>query len=269
MVTSRDLRPHADAADELLARWTPNPAQTAALTEWVTARPWRADPAQHTVNARLSTWAEACGAHWPEQLPREGETISRGQVFDVAATARQNQGWLPLLAAAYTWGYGTTGYGGRRFAQIAAREGVEDTLAQAVAALDADGAAAAYHRLRRAIKGLGPAFYTKFLYFAATSDTPGPAPVILDARVAASLREVTSGLTGAAGTPHAEDLATWLWRGPTWTTHRYEAYLDLADRATRHLHQVTGGVWPARADTFELALFDTDLRQSGVWAATS
>jgi hypothetical protein len=67
---------------------------------------------------------------------------------------------------------------------------VEAALAHAVTTLADDGAVAAYRQLRGAIQGLGPAFFTKFLYFAgdALTDVPRPRPLILDQRIARVLR---------------------------------------------------------------------------------
>lgn len=94
---------------------------------------------------------------------------------------------------------------------------------------------AAYRRLRSAIAGLGPAFFTKFLYFVggAVPDVPGPRPLILDRRIARVLRAYATRLGEEAGLGEAAKLAAWLWSDGGWTPHRYDMYL-------RWMHGATG-----------------------------
>lgn len=103
--------------------------------------------------------------------------------------------------ASYVWGQGLTGYGPHRLAEILAEPGLADCLAQAAEALRSHGAVASYGVLRGAIKGLGPAFFTKLLYFLgpAGGTVPPPAPLILDMRVARVLRAYAAGISEQMG----------------------------------------------------------------------
>ncbi|CAM5576594.1 hypothetical protein SBADM41S_04923 [Streptomyces badius] len=95
---------------------------------------------------------------------------------------------------------------------------VEAVLAQTIALLATDGAVAGYRRLSGAIAGLGPAFFTKFLYFAggAVVDAPGPRPLILDQRIARVLRAYTTRLGEGIGL-EGRQLAAWPWSDGGWT----------------------------------------------------
>ncbi|MCX4547492.1 hypothetical protein [Streptomyces sp. NBC_01500] len=131
---------------------------------------------------------------WPsalaEQVGRKPTSLSRAQVLTVARTGAATATWTDILIASYVWGQGDNGYGAYRLGEILRPAPVEEVLAQAVAVLAADGAVAGYRRLSGAIAGLGPAVFTKFLYFAggAVVDAPGPRPLILDQRIARVLR---------------------------------------------------------------------------------
>jgi hypothetical protein len=64
------------------------------------------------------------------------------------------------------------------------------------------------------VDGLGPAFFTKFLYFVGYDHTPeGPRPLILDQYVAKGLNDIRG---------HG-------WRTTGWTADQYAAYLDWAN----------------------------------------
>jgi hypothetical protein len=102
-------------------------------------------------------------------------------------------------------------------------------LAAALELLRESGPVAAYDALRSRLRiaYLGPAFFTKFLYFAGYDTTSEPRPLILDRFVARGLR---------AGWPRSG-----------WTSAQYGDYL-------RHAH-----AWAhesgAAPDAVELALF--------------
>lgn len=136
---------------------------------------------------------------------------------------------MPLLAATFAWGYGPSGLGRHRFLQVAGGGGVETALREAIHVLDVDGAVAAYEQLRGSVRGFGPAFLTKFLYFAQGPVVVEPGPLILDARVAAACRSIAvSVLRGDGMDPDlAHELARWQWSDGGWSTYRYGSICSL------------------------------------------
>lgn len=266
---SKRLTPLSENADGLLLAWRPSAGQRAMLLDWVGQRAWRADPSLHTVGCDLNGWALTLDDVWPSSLGQHGLTISRGQVFEVARRARAAGEWVPLLAATYAWGYGTSGLGRYRFQQLAARKDLGAVLGDAVHVLDKDGPVAAYTRLRGAVRGFGPAFFTKFLYFAGGEGAAKPAPLILDARVAAACRAIAMSVTQGSGVDPdlANELAWWQWGKGAWTPHRYDVYLRLVGAVNALMEASSEGRWPmGRTDVVELAMFDPDLLQAGVWS---
>jgi len=111
---------------------------------------------------------------------------------------------------------------------------------------------------------LGPAFFTKFLYFASSDSTSGPRPLILDQRVAASMRQLASHVYEVPPVP-PEDMAAWLWPKNGWSAHRYGEYIHFAHQTSTQLHDLNND-WPDQADLLELALFDNALRERRTWA---
>lgn len=123
-----------------------------------------------------------------------GATIRRTEIFALAdAAAATPQGSLTLLWNSLAWGSGDKLRNNRaRIASIAAdRDGAAAVLQQA-AALSRTEPESAYHLLyprnRTKIRNLGPAFFTKHLYFAGGGDPSHPC-CILDENVALALRE--------------------------------------------------------------------------------
>ncbi|MEU4791459.1 hypothetical protein AB0F95_17320 [Micromonospora tulbaghiae] len=234
--------------------------------------------------AQRQAWASQCGgrhedpddlvdrhevpifpSHWSSfpdfPFAPSAEHASRRDVTEVARNCAKDD-WVPLLVASLAWGWGTRGFGPTRLSWILhgssrweahARPEINRRLAAAIGDLEAGGAAAAYRRLHHEepIPGLGPAFFTKLLYFADRA-RPGPArSLILDARLAALMRSIWQ---ARAGQPYAEGArsAAWLWRGPRWTPYRYEVYLTFMNRAGDQLSE-TGERWTP--DLVELLLF--------------
>nr|WP_141707737.1 hypothetical protein [Streptomyces sp. PpalLS-921] len=158
-----------------------------------------------------------------EQVGRRPTLLRRAQVLAVARTGAATASWTETLVASYVWGQGENGYGAHRLGEILRPAPVEAVLAQATALLAADGAVAGYRRLSGAIAGLGPAFYTKFLYFAGgvVVDAPGPRPLVLDQRIARVLRAYTTRLGEEIGLEEPAKLAAWVWSDGGWTPHRY------------------------------------------------
>lgn len=205
----------------------------------------------HTVEFSVTAWHGLPAL--PESILNRGR-VSRGDVLDIGEQVRDGQlSPVVLLAASFAWGTGLTGYGARRYRDIldAAGTGLEPSLRQALRAIRQDPAApdpvAGYAQLyggtdpeHRAPAGkepwcrlhkFGPAFFTKFLYFA----TPGA--LVLDNRLANAVRN-RSGLPYLV-TPDGRSLA--------WTPYRYAVYL--------HWMRQTASTIGASPEELELTLF--------------
>lgn len=194
--------------------------------------------------ARFGLWADH-----PGDLLR----LSRNDVTAVARRCRETNDWLPLLITSYAWGYGRRGVGPARLSRIfdgtprvaaLPKPEINHRLAGAVEALDSHGPSAAYNFLLAEwrIPALGPAFFSKFLYFAdrAVSGERCRA-LILDSRLARSMRRIWE---RRAAEPYAAGgyAARWLWQGPSWTSYRYQVYLAFLHRAAAQLSQ-SGERW--------------------------
>jgi hypothetical protein len=194
---------------------------------------------------------------WPE-LPAgigDGERITRGHVFELA-----NAGSFELFTASYTFGMGRIGYGRSRYDDIV-RSTPPEALGEALDRVReigrCQGRVLAYaqlyggHDRRRARPGaapwsrihrFGPAFFTKFLYFAV------PGALILDQRLARRVAALNGKEYGYLrnGRPVA------------WTPYRYAVYqhwmTETAAEVSKHTtpHVVT-------PELLELTLFETDL----------
>lgn len=183
----------------------------------------------HTVNFSVTAWDEPPGL--PGSVPRTGR-ISRGDVLDIGERVRDRTLCATdLLAASFVWGWGTTGYGPRRYRDIrvAAGDRLESSLQRVLAEINNDPGSpdpvAGYAQLyggydyeNRAapgqepwsrLHGFGPAFFTKFLYFS----TPGA--LILDNRLA-------NAVYSRSRLPY---LVTEKGRSLAWTPYRYAVYL--------------------------------------------
>lgn len=266
------LQPLLDHADRLLQDWLPGPACTDALQSWLASPAVQArhgaDPGRHAVHIKPGRWVASAGRHWPAGLGT-GNTptmVTRRDLFYLAAATQAGASWIPLLAASFAWGQGTSGYGPARLQKIFKTNDPTDldrSLTDAVDTLRSDGAVAAYRVLTRRVRHLGPAFFTKFLYAAGEGLAVGqPRPLILDKRVAVSMRTLAAHIYCRAGLP--AEMADWLWTGSGWSTHRYDQYVQFTHRVNAHLHETLDG-WPDRPDLLELALFDPQLRD--VWGA--
>jgi hypothetical protein len=123
-----------------------------------------------------------------------------------------------LFVAVMMWGYGTRGYGPARTAKMLATTDADRRIASAFQAANdpRDGARSGYAALAdpavARLAWLGPAFGTKFLYFAGHDRVHyGPQPLILD------------GLVGHWIERHASvRVLPW-----TWMRSAYGRYLDL------------------------------------------
>ncbi|WBP93210.1 hypothetical protein O6072_18385 [Mycolicibacterium neoaurum] len=150
-----------------------------------------------------------------------GDNISRGDIFELAQSALEDpSAALTLLWNSLAWGSGDSLRNNRaRIASIAADPDFAGTLLQEAAGLSRTDPRAAYDLLRpnskTAISDLGPAFFTKYLYFAGGGRADHRS-CILDRNVAASLNRTcgwaTLPIEGA------------------WLASAYERYALLLDR---------------------------------------
>ncbi|MEU3659849.1 hypothetical protein AB0E77_08800 [Streptomyces sp. NPDC032940] len=187
---------------------------------------------------------------WPPELDGRTEVagrrrVDRSLVLDIAARSDSIEGRRHLLTAALVWGTGTKARSVARRARIFTESAPRDIDVCLEAALDIlreDGAVAAYYALNNEhrIRFLGPAFFTKVLYFAGRESAGAWRPLILDRFVALALR--------AAGTGDK-------WPTSAWKTPCYERYLSLI-----HEHARREGVFP---DQIEAALFTRGKRLVG------
>ena len=205
----------------------------------------------HTVCFPVAAWDQPPGL--PDGVPRTGG-ISRGCVLDVGQQVRaRTRPATDLLIASFIWGWGAAGYGPRRLCDIGAAAGnqLEPSLQRALEAVNVDRASpdpvAGYACLyggnddqdRAApgqepwsrLRGFGPAFFTKFLYFS----TPGA--LILDNRLANAVYKLSQ-------LPH---LVTANRQSLTWTPYRYSVYLYWMTQTARAVG--------AEPDLLELTLF--------------
>jgi hypothetical protein len=205
----------------------------------------------HKVSLCVQAWDEPPSL--PDSFPR-ADAISRGDVLDIGEQVREKT--LPavdLLVASFVWGWGPVGYGPHRLREIraAAGDNLEPALQRVLAAISGNAgppdpiAGYAYlyggydHKKRAApgtepwsrLRGYGPAFFTKFLYFFT------PATLILDNRMANAVHRLVK-IPGLV-TDNGHSLP--------WTPYRYAVYLHWM-RQTAHAI----GIEP---DMLELTLF--------------
>ncbi len=180
---------------------------------------------------------------WPPELDdcpmvAGRRRVDRRTVFGVARRSDTVEGRRHLLTAALVWGTGTKSRSVTRRARIfAAASGgdIDARLEAGLGTLREEGPVAAYYAFNndQHIKHLGPAFFTKVLYFAGPEQGEGAwRPLILDRFVALALRAADAGET---------------WPTSGWTTPWYRRYLLLT-----HEHAQKAGIAP---DQVEAALF--------------
>jgi hypothetical protein len=178
--------------------------------------------------------------------------LGRRELFALGAEAGSSpEAARRLLWASCAWGTGPSQRGNRRRIRGVAADSdrLGELLAEAVGRA-ADDPVEAYEVLRpgrNAINGLGPAFFTKFLYFAGDGHRGA---LILDARVASRLRR-SCGWASLIGTT-------------SWPVTTYGRYLRLLHRWADELSSEGRTV---HADEIELQLFlATDLSMAGAAA---
>lgn len=190
------------------------------------------------------------------------DTMSRGEIFTIAHALGEDQSeevMLNVLWHALSWGTGPGNRNNaRRLDAIAAdRPAALQVLRAATDEIHRpDGSAvgrceqayaAMYPGGRTAIRFVGPAFFTKYLYFVGAGAADHPAP-IMDDRVA-----------GALSTRHGW---TSLGTGGGWPAGTYRRYCTLLDRWA---HEATDAIGPSRqvcVDEIERWLFDSGPRRA-------
>ncbi len=171
--------------------------------------------------------------------------ITRSQVFEVArrvsAGDDSDEAVLSLLWHSLAWGSGLRYRQNERRINAMRSDGAVKLLRSAAAESITDAAAAYSMLIRRGggvIGGLGPSFFTKFLYFAGGGSLDHPC-LILDANVARALHDC-----GWASLPRG-------WAN--WYTDTYVSYCELLQRWARELPEHESA--PVAPDEIEYALF--------------
>jgi len=270
------LQGDADRVDELLTGHNPPPSVVAVLRSWMEAHPeYVHGPGTHTTLYSPDRWRSI--EPWPGEMPRSTTDATsipqtREDVTRIAARCRESGGWLELLVAAVVWGHKKADYGPARLAKMLKcpchhelhQNERQARLAAAVELLDMNGPAVAYQSLSRQgpnhVPHLGPAFFSKILYFADRARSAPvaigrPAAIILDRTTAQRMINVSREYANDAGIlhPDAERAIYWVWNRTAWSSHRYDVYCQWSDRCARFMAERYG--WPPMADLIELAIF--------------
>ncbi|MGG5752765.1 hypothetical protein ACQ3I4_09085 [Zafaria sp. Z1313] len=169
-----------------------------ALGEWARERSREDAVLAHAVRVNASWWSEklVTGAVADDGGNCEGSiSVSRARVFDVARETLSEQGHpLRLLWHTLAWGTGTRHRNnGRRITSVHSmgNEAEELLLYAAQEARTDPGKAFDLLKPRgTAIKYLGPAFFTKYMYFAGGGRADHPS-LIVDQYVLATLHRLT------------------------------------------------------------------------------
>ena len=264
----------ANAVDREMAACLLPDAAVGALDRW-----WNENasayadgtPGAHAVRYTPGRWAQI--TPWPAALASVlvggDAAVSRAEVTLAVADALRREAFREALVATYVWGKGKRGTPGgsgpATLAKILAFDGLDTALASAVAALDEHGSQSAYAALHGRVPGLGPSFFTKFLYFTGTALAPADSsrPLILDRVLSRHLRRMAAAVGRAGGHDPDGSIAAWVWSDGNWSPHRYGVYLSFMHAATRQL--AAGERWPSGAspDLLECALFTTTWQSSG------
>lgn len=130
----------------------------------------------------------------PPALAQDGTNyVDRDSLLRSAATVTDEQSAIDFYVRVCSWGAGTSAQRVARCVRPLHQAGAAESLLATHAVVRSGDAVDTYAALSRGgqhrIKHLGPAFFTKWLYFSAYDDwsSGGPAPLILDARVATAL----------------------------------------------------------------------------------
>lgn len=190
----------------------------------------------------LSKWDPSQMPEIPQILGREGvdargrKLITREDLFRQGSLITTTADAIEFYVSVCSWGVGNKARDVYRRIEPLKHPEAGDRLLHGITSVQGQNgsAVAGYQVFHNAdgayLKGLGPAFFTKLLYFAAGQPTvhQDGHPLILDQKVAKAI-----------GWP----AKTW------WSVEEYMDYLDLVDQTRRLLDPVP------RADCIEYALF--------------
>ncbi|HEY4099049.1 MAG TPA: hypothetical protein VGM33_26215 [Baekduia sp.] len=163
------------------------PSVPAALREAVGA--WRAEgrPPQGAVPYVRERWIAALPEHAATLRALPGDGLDRAAAHAAVAASLAAGELLGAFVVSQVWGYGRSGYGPFRVRRILDQPEADLHVRASYDELCDDGPVAGFaafsgeHRLR----GLGPAFFTKFMYLA----DPSRRALVLDEYVLTWLRE--------------------------------------------------------------------------------
>lgn len=186
------------------------PAEKAPPTEQVWAQSSKVFPAH---------WKN----HWPDFLPlppvldrsEERLSVSRSRLFNLGQSIESEADAVNFYVVVCAWGADGDAQQANRSIRPLREPGAPEHLLEGLRAASERSAEEGYtmfdHSGSAKIKYLGPAFFTKLLYFAAGRPAPADTrhPLILDRRVAVAL-----GWTKTSG----------------WRTSEYSQYLDLVEQ---------------------------------------
>lgn len=160
---------------------------------------------------------------WPEELPlpdflerpEEALSVSRQRLFELGKSVETEEDAVSFYVAVCSWGAGTDAQQTYRCVQPLYQPGAPGKLLEGLKVASTGSAVDGYFAFNNysqaRVKYLGPAFFTKLLYFATGRPTPADTrhPLILDRRVAVAL-----------GWTKTSD----------WRTSEYSRYLDLVEQ---------------------------------------
>ncbi|SFT60828.1 hypothetical protein SAMN05660657_01832 [Geodermatophilus amargosae] len=147
----------------------------------------------------LRAWQAALPLEWLPPAFRDSDNrrirVQRRDVFALAEQAHTPVGAVHTYVAAAAWGSRSGREVSRRLRAFTDVEAVAAKLAAVTGILAADGAEAGFTALLHGdqrIAHVGPAFGTKFLYFAGYKCVPsGPQPLILDENTGVAVQRLT------------------------------------------------------------------------------
>jgi len=158
----------------------------ARLLEAVAAWDAIGRPAQAATEYDKAGWLAAFPAHGDllRSLPAR---LNRADTRRITQALLERGDVIEAFLVSQIWGYGRRGYGPYRVRRILDRPEAEKCLRSAYLALATEGPVAAFEAFadEHRIAGLGPSFFTKFIFFA---DQTGRA-VVLDEYVGAWLAQ--------------------------------------------------------------------------------
>ena len=198
----------------------------------------RGGQVQHGIAWPRDRWERAFPAR--SVLSALPPTIDRERVRQACAEAAASEKAAKnAFLATIVWGYGNVGYGVWRVAQAFKDRDAGRRLLDVSVALNSDGPQASYRLMAGAsrLHRIGPAFGTKFLYFA-DSGRHNRRALILDRLVAEWLRRYTAFRVNPV----------------PWAPTTYDAYLD-------QMHEWAEGL-QVEPDAVELAIFQ-EMSDSG------